>query len=349
MKKTLRKRIAEKYPFLRYLVIGLANMHNTNFRNTVIALATKPGVFYFEEYGNLNPDKNICIMGMDDNYITQGGLLSELRNLLVRFAMAEHFGFVPVVEFRHSLYTEDEPMNGTTNAFEYYFNQPTEISLQDAWSSKYVYISRGMDALHFENLSQDYDISEPQIKRMGELYFKYIYLNDNTREFITNQIKELNNSKNTLGVQIRGGDFNALYEGHPIPIRIEQYITQIDKLIKQNGYEKIFVATDDSGALKSLQDRYGDKICFFKDTERTDDTIGIHTKNYYKKSNRYRMGLEVLRDMFTLVSCRGLVACHSGVSIFARIVKSTEENGYDDLIILDNGICHNGRKYPQRK
>lgn len=349
MKCKLREKIATKHPIFRYFVVGIMNCRSKRFREGVIALANEPNVFYFRNMGNLNSDKNICILGTDDNGITQGGLLSELRNLLVRFAMCEHFNFIPVVEFKNCLYDEKTIINGTRNPFEYYFCQPQNISVDEAKMSRYVYISRGIDCLEFGTLNQQYTIGDAEIIRFGTLYKKYLHLNEITKGYIEEQKRCLFNQGPVLGVHIRGGDFNKLYDGHPIPVTPEEYFIEIDKLLEKKRYARIFLATDDKRVLEKMLIKYGDKLLYFNDTLRTCTDVGIHTLGHEESGVGYRMGLEVLRDLYILAETDGLVTGYSGVGLFARIIRTTMEKEYKDLVIMDNGICHNGKKFPQRK
>ena len=61
-----------------------------------------------------------------------------------------------------------------------------------------------------------------------------------------------------------------------------------------------------------------------------------------KEYSKYRKGLEVLRDVYTLASCGGLVAGLSHVSILARIVKYSFDKKYSYQNILSNGINRQG-------
>ena len=349
MYRKFRKKIAQKFPELRYWADCIMNCKSEKFRQSVIALANYPGVFFFEKYGKLNPDKNICIVGMDDNYITQGGLMSEIRNLLVRFAMCEHYGFTPVVEFRDSLYSMETPVNGTTNAYEYFFEQPTTVSLSEAWNSQYVYVSRGIDALEFADLNQNYDISDDQITKMGELFRKYIRIKTSVESIIQTQIDQLLLQKKTLGVHIRGGDFNQLYEGHPIPVTPEEYIDPIKKLLVSGEYEQIFLATDDQEAIDILKDAFKEKLLYYDNVSRTDDGTGVHTTGFRTGKNGYQMGIEVLTDTYCLANCDGLITGYSGAGLMAQIIKCAKGQKYSQKVILSNGFCNNGNVFPQRK
>ena len=57
------------------------------------------------------------------------------------------------------------------------------------------------------------------------------------------------------------------------------------------------------------------------------------------------MGYEVLRDMYALAACDGLVAGLSQVVNCARIVKESSGEEYDTLCIINNGINISGKQF----
>ena len=56
-------------------------------------------------------------------------------------------------------------------------------------------------------------------------------------------------------------------------------------------------------------------------------------------------GYEVLRDMYALAFCDGLVAGLSQVVNCARIVKESSGEEYDTLCIINNGINISGKQF----
>jgi hypothetical protein len=62
-----------------------------------------------------------------------------------------------------------------------------------------------------------------------------------------------------------------------------------------------------------------------------------------RKHNKYKLGLEVIRDMYTLASCDGFIGGISQVAICAQINKVANKESYEDLIVIDKGIYNNSR------
>jgi len=71
-----------------------------------------------------------------------------------------------------------------------------------------------------------------------------------------------------------------------------------------------------------------------------------------KELGKYRMGLEVLRDAYTLVACGGFIGGLSQVSNAARYIKQSLGSDYRYKKTISKGISINGsediKQYMQR-
>ena len=79
-------------------------------------------------------------------------------------------------------------------------------------------------------------------------------------------------------------------------------------------------------------------ICFQQETKHIDRPL-----HYYK------LGLEVLRDVYTLASCDGLICGLSHVSCAARYIKSAKGEMFEDIKILDSGMNKQHSKLAQKE
>ena len=116
----------------------------------------------------------------------------------------------------------------------------------------------------------------------------------------------------------------------------------IDTLKEQDN---IFLATDEESALKRMSDKYGDRLCYYKDTYRSDNGLPVHYgsnvegRSYYKERYpRYRMGYEVLRDAVTLSKCDTLVCGLSQVSFAAWYFKMSRGEDFSTRIVVNEGV-----------
>ena len=157
------------------------------------------------------------------------------------------------------------------------------------------------------------------------------------REEFEKEIQQLFDGRKVLGIHVRGTDFKAGLEKHPIAVDTASYLGYIDEAL-ENGFEKVFVATDDESILSECIKRYSSKIIFFQDTYRSDNGIALHMQKIKRKDNEYYLGLEVLRDVYTLAACDGLIAGLSQVSFCTQIFKYAQDKCYDYLRVIDNGV-----------
>jgi len=292
--------------------------------------------------GNQNPNINILILDIDGKGVGMGPLLQRvLRGLF----FAEFYGFVPVVRFIDTYYKESDTFLNTDNVFEYYFVQPEDIDVNTAEISSRVFscgISQINTVSNFLGFKGMYEVSEKYLDEMGRISRK-LKLNSTTYNYIKKSIKSIypkGEIKKTLGVHVRGTDFLLKWEGHPVPIRPEEYFQIIDDVLTDYGYEYVFLATDDLNILKKFQEKYGEVLLFYADVHRGTNMENISMVSTGRQHEHYLNGVEVLRDIYTLAWSDGLIAGYSHVSISARILRRGMEKPFDYEKVLFKGIYH---------
>ena len=75
------------------------------------------------------------------------GFFSNYMCVLGHIVLARKFGYIPVVDMKNykTLYSEDIPVAGTENAWNYYFQDAGGVTLEEAYAS---------DALHCSTISR---------------------------------------------------------------------------------------------------------------------------------------------------------------------------------------------------
>lgn len=137
---------------------------------------------------------------------------------------------------------------------------------------------------------------------------------------------------------MRGADFKRHYKNHPNMVSTDEYLSAVDTAMNENAFEQIFLATDDLEAIEVFKSKYGDKVVFYNDVIRTDGDETVMKSTSERENHHYKLGLEVLRDMYTLSYCDGIIAGLSNVSIFARIVKLSRGSDFEFMNYLNKGI-----------
>ena len=334
--------ILVRHPFLDALQYLVRNFNN---KEQCRRIAGRDGlVLKCNFYGNSNKDK--CIY-----YIRFGGaehgFFGQFRILLKYLAYADRIGFYRVVEWPNNFpYAEKEGVRGIQNPFEYYFDQPMGISLEDMRKSYNVFCGEEIHITDFyldkeiPGGEEGYMISEAFIERLAEIMRKYIRLNSWTENYMQQEIGGLLQNKKTVGVHVRGSDYKKNYNNHPAIVPVKEYIRAAERLMRSGKYEQVFLATDDMEALELFSSVFADKLVYYKDVIRTKGNVSVAFSKKRRNNHRYRLGLEVLRDMMSLAACDGLVAGISQVSNCARITRRSDEKNYEDMVILDRGINH---------
>lgn len=280
------------------------------------------------------------------------GFFAELGVTLIKLYFADSRGFTPYVHWGENyLYYEPDGINGEKNAFLHYFKPVSTVT--DITKAAHVIYS---DMTHYEQVKKlydaiSYDVSEDYINAMARMMKKYIHYNEKTENYLKQEYDRLIGDKKTLGVHFRGTDFRKQYNNHPVAVRIEQEIEKVQELLTKNGYEQIFLATDENEAVAVFKKAFGDRVRVYSDTFRDDggdDSIAFSHSD--RERHKYKLGMEVLRDQYTLTHCTGLVCGYSNVTFIARIMRrSWFENDFEDYALINNGINHNKNYFSRHK
>lgn len=277
-----------------------------------------------------------------------GGFFGLLRSVLISCCYADENGFLPYIKYEKTvLYAEKGIFGGTNNPFEYYFRQPTEEIC--VWKGLNV-VKRKPEHLHGIELKYNlnpvisYQIEEDYVNRMAQIYHKYIRLNGRTEKIIEASVRNLLKGKKTLGVHIRGTDFMKEFNGHPVPVTVEEYIEVIRAEALTKSYDQIFVATDDIRCLKEIKKKLPIPLVYYKNVMRGESDKSVAFERNDRKHNNYCLGMEVLKDACTLAACDGFIGCLSQVDIFVRIIKKSRGQEFDFLKIIDKGVFHNEKR-----
>ena len=240
-----------------------------------------------------------------------------------------------------SCYCEKSPVNGTTNPFEYYFEPVSDISLGDARQSsavvKHNYYQR-MYIHHIHGMKSGYLPTDEYFTDIAKLVGRRLRLNAVTAPIIKGGIAAMLGGKKTLGVHVRGADFKRHYINHPNMVNPDEYLPMVESILSRNSFERIFLATDDVEALEKFRSRWGDMVYFYDDVERTSGDETVMRSQNPRPLHHYRLGLEVIRDMYTLAACDGIVAGLSNVSLFANIVKRSTGGCFEVADYINKGV-----------
>lgn len=362
----LKSRISNSYAMIRdqvkkYIVATKTNHKKFYFisfclrkiydKEFIELILNRDNIICLNNFGNQNKDINIYFIDIKSSGMGIGAYFRWATHILYE---ADVLKFVPVIRFGEGCpYKEEGVFLKTENPFEYYFLQSSTLNINDVYKSNNVFtftcwslvrIDKALGLIkNKDDMPVGYqNITETYLKTLGLIVRKYMRLNAVTNRYIYDSVKNIFpenwQQKKILAVHVRGTDFALHWDQHPNIVLAEDYFNVIDKAIIENGFEYIFLATDDSRKLELFIKRYNDKLIYFKDVHRSDGIVNVTFEKNDREHNNYLNGLECLRDIYTMSYCNGLVAGLSQVSVCARIVNRSLDKKFEFEKIIDNGI-----------
>lgn len=294
-------------------------------------------VYYIEEFkGN----------GASDTERSLVGFYGVLRATLEKLYLADYFHFTPVVYWGKKATYYDTGMDSTTtNVFEYYFEPVSSVPYEEVDSSEIKIEAtsshRAFSMVHAV-VGGTYGLDQDELGRLAYIYRKYIRLNKSTKEYMTENLRKIftkeKGVESVLGVHVRGTDYNIALDLHPIIVSAEEFLSKAKELFANGQYSKVFLATDDLNALRLFEEEFQDRLVCYSDVARVSGNVGVHNTPIDRPLHYYKLGLEVIRDVYTLANCDSLVCGLSQVAFAARYVNTALGRTYQELVILDHGI-----------
>lgn len=331
---------------IHYLCKGIKHLGDEEYMDYFLDRETDPNRLELNINSKANNSDRLLVIPE----IGRGcGFFCEFNGMLENCYYADVVGFAPVIVWGESFLYKDPTIVECKNGFEYYFEQPTSYSDNDYKESKIYAYAREITGLVVTKTTNKFFDSNEEFERiLADVYSKYIKLKPQINNRLNNDYIRIFGDcacEKTLGVHYRGTDFKENYDQHPISVQLEQTKKAIDEALINGNFEKIFLATDDKKALGYFRDIYGDRVVFYDDVYRGDNTTSVAFSEDAREHHKFNLGYEVLRDMYTLSRCAGLIAGVSQVSITARIVKKSSGNEWKYKKIINNGKNRNKKKF----
>lgn len=174
-------------------------------------------------------------------------------------------GDIPIIDLNAfgNIYNNFKP-NISENPWELYFQQPFGYKLNGVKnkSKKIKFYECSEKVNSYNNIYNNKYIIQFW-HNISKIYFPLKKIMINKANLI---IKKLfKNSKNLLGILIRGTDFISHKTiNHPIPPKPEIVIRDVKEMDKKNKYEFFFIATEDDLIREKFKNEFGNKIKFLQ-------------------------------------------------------------------------------------
>ena len=245
-------------------------------------------------------------------------------------------GYIPIIDV--SSFTNvfngydkynDELLN-YTNQWEFFFNQPCGYTLKDMYENNN---TTKYNITYFECECSDNMPSEKEVYSNQTLLRYYRDMANKYMSVKRNILDDANiiweklfgNSKNVLGVLVRGTDYISIKPyHHSIPPSAEMAINDTKKMDSDNKYDYIFLATEDIKIRNKFINEFGDKLKYLDPDTKIDydydegNYLSFH-KDVFGNMNFHKI---YLLSMIILSRCLDIISSRTsgaaGAFIFSK-------------------------------
>ncbi len=241
-----------------------------------------------------------------------GGLFSILASVLGHLRLAMALGAVPVVDMQNfpSVYRENEPVHGSMNVWDYYFEPVSTCTLNQVYESANVLVSDG-------SYPAGTTMSVSSDPSLLDIFDSRIRINERTQVALTSRRNAVKVGQRTLGIHFRGQEMRTAVS-HPFPPTLPQVMTRARRLLASGEFDQIFLVTEGREYAEVFSREFGELVVYA-------DNYRAHRSNAYREyprpQHKYLLGLEVLTDMLLLSECGGLISGSSNVSEMAILLS----------------------------
>ena len=250
----------------------------------------------------------------------------------VRYALVN--GWLPVVDMQNypNPYLAPEKL-GKENSWEYFFEQPLRIGLEEAYSGENVILSNADLVNPYPAYSLDFLENRDRtltkwrmLVKLGLMKIKP-YL---VQEILTIRNKLFSPEDRVIGVYLRGADYTVgKVKNYPIPPPIEFASMTIVEKLKEWKCNKFFLATEEKSIANSFDIHFG-KTCRALSKKhmnyaRTQNQSFTESRPD-KESEQYLAGKKALMQAAILSSCNALIGVRGGSTANALLMAEKFEH-----------------------
>lgn len=249
-----------------------------------------------------NATKNETVLLIDLEFHSGCGLGFIIRTVCSLQAIAKERGWLSVVSLTgENLYLDD----ANTDMWEQYFEQQYSITLDEAISGKYHVIS--LKKNHFSPLDIYYNPYFIEMWHRDNLHIMPRF-NKETFEYFNQKLpyQLKGRSNRVLGAFIRGTDADKKPKTQE---EIKFLINECQRIMQNNRYEYLFLATEDKVYFEAFQKTFGDKLLYIEQDrveKKQKDRKVIGELLQVEKGQKAEFGRKYLLITFCLSKCNAL-------------------------------------------
>ena len=280
-------------------------------------------------FGQMNSDRVIYVIKPDYQDGVEG-LLSLINKQILYMAYAKKKGYCPYIDWKNY---KTQYYDGKNNAWEYFFKQPSNLTENEVYKSKNVYLSGWtFKTIDPEGLFEAKVFAEKSSKMLCE----HIHFSDEVLSIVNKEAASLNISE-CIGVYIRGTDYVKLKpSGEYVQPSVDQMKCKIHEF--ENKYNApIFLVTEDGDIFDNLKKEFGDiiRIVSFDTFIRNYEGKDVLSKSDVLEKDKKLRGQKYLAKMILLAKCKYFVGSMTQGSKFSYILNN---GNYSDEYVFDLGL-----------
>lgn len=243
------------------------------------------------------------------------GLFAYYVTMLSYIEYALSHGMTPVIDMQNYANTFHQKGEvGKINTWELFFEQPCNVSLEEALrSGKSRYVWNDIPEFH-PNDSLDFLYNDDILSYYHSVAERYIRFQPDVLHILQQKEEEMfgegeHNRERILGVLARGTDYTNLKPYYnPIQPDLEQLVRIINEYCLKYSCEKIYVATEDSDVLEYFISIYGDRLLYTDQKRINNVTTYLYENKDFIDRDPFERGIEYLTSIYLLSRCNGLIA-----------------------------------------
>ena len=286
-------------------------------------------------YGTLNSESKIFIIRRRP---PGAGLFSNVNLVMQGLVRAKEIGAIPIVDFENywmDEYATTRPINGSKNSWDQFFKPVSNLTLDEAYSSKNVILSAGQRILGeglFSSKSYQWIFNEEMFQLIAQNASNILKLNDSLENELNEYKKQHNIDEiNILGVSVRGGNYEKYqYSKHAKQPSVNLIEKEIDYVINKYKVDKIYVQTHDYDKFEKIKNNYGDIILpnialeKYQTYEQWKKQSPKDRPKHWDNSPKQNIfdNQNYAKEIFLLSSCSYFVGGISGGSAYAKVLNN---------------------------
>lgn len=295
------------------------------------------------DLGNKNKSENILIARRVNTLNGLNALILEWLYYIKQYEKLDKY----TILFDGKYYTNIYQEHAIRNIYDDYFMKQEKISLEDAYESKNVYLTRAAmledSFLEISQLDKAICKNETIRNEFRCLYERYFVPNECVVKKVQEEVDKIltplkKQGKKICAVVERARGYNNVKAyGHYIQPSEEWSVEKIRKLKKEWGFDYILLDTHNKETEDIYQKAFGDTVIM---TSRTRiETQALHNQNIHivvrenRENDGYYQGLELLVSRYVLAQCDFFYSGISSSSAFVMMLK----NNFIKQYIYENG------------